>query len=335
MESNRLASFFIGKGSLTDMGERYPLLDRRFQSSIAGLYVIGNVAGTPDIKAALNAGYDVAHRVAGLPRAGKPACDYDVIIVGAGPAGVNAALEFEKLGVPYLLLDAEERFTTIKRFEPQHEFFLAKTGPRRIKGDLWFDDCVAGDLVRRWDAWLHDKLLALREHERVLDIKKTDGFEVITDKGRYRCHRVIIAVGKLVLLSRLDVAELRDERIVYRRTQVDTTEVPTAFLKKIGLQFENTWDWKRWAYLAVVSLLAAAFYLAKKLHPDLVVVGGRNLNGWYPFLYSAIVTVFGIKAILRYRDRLQTAKYLSLIFFQVAFFCVVPELILHNWRAYG
>jgi Pyruvate/2-oxoacid:ferredoxin oxidoreductase delta subunit len=321
---------------MTDMGERYPRLDRTYQSNIKGLYVVGNIAGTPDIKAALNAGYEVAHHLVRLPTTCQAACEYAVAIIGAGPAGVNAALEFEKLGVPYVLLEAETTFITLRRFEPQHEFFLAKTGPRRIKGDLWFDDCTAGELVSRWETALRDRRLNLREQEKVLDIKKRDAFEVITTKGRYRCERVIVAVGKLVLLSKLDVAEFAAARPrSIARSQVDTTEVPTAFLKKIGVRFEDTWDWKRWTYFAAVFVLVAAFYLTKKLHPGAVVIAGRDLNGWYPFLYSAVVVGFGIKAMRRYRDRLQTYKYLSLIASQVLFFCVIPELILRNWRAYG
>lgn len=328
-----LKSLLTGKGSLTDMGERYPRLDRHAQSSIEGLYIIGNVAGTPDIKAALNAGYDVAHHIAKLPRAHQAGCDFAVVIIGAGPAGINAAVELDKLGVPYILLEAETTFSALKRFEPQHEFFLAATGPRRIKGDFWFGDCLAGDLVARWEATLKDRPLNLREHARVLDVKKTGTFEVVTTSGRYHCERVIVAVGKLILLSRLDPVKLEPARV--RRAQVETTQVPEEFFKKIGVQLENTWNWRRWAYLAGAFSLVAAFYLIKKLHPGLVTIAGRDLSGWYPFLYSTIVVIFGVRAIRRYRDRLQTQKYLSLIFFQVMFFCVLPELVLHNWRANG
>lgn len=328
---SELRAFFIGKGSVTDMGERYPLLDRHQQSNIPGLYIIGNVAGTPDVKAALNAGYDLAHHIADLPKAEDPICDYDVAIIGAGPAGMNAALEFEKLKIRYVLIEAEEKFAAIKRFEPDHEFFLARTGPRDVKGDLWFGDCSAGDLVKRWQASIRNQPLELREHERVLDIKKKDIFEIVSDKGQYRCARVIVAVGKLVLLSRLDIAHVKE----VKRSEVQGTALPTEFLEKIGLRLENTWDWKRWTALAFVSAAVSAFYLTKKLAPDLVTIAGRDLGGWYPFLYSAIVLVFGVKAIFRYRDRLQTQKYLSLIFIQLSFFSIIPELILRNWRSYG
>jgi len=76
-----LRSFIVGKGSITDFGDRYPVLDRRNMSSIAGLYIVGNIAGTPDIRAAINAGHDIGSllgRSDGLPENIEQA-DYDVV----------------------------------------------------------------------------------------------------------------------------------------------------------------------------------------------------------------------------------------------------------------
>jgi len=329
-------SFFFGKGSMTDMGERYPLLDRHHESNIPGLYVIGNIAGTPDVKAALNAGFDTARHIADMVLRRTAATDIRVVIIGAGPAGVNAALELGKRGVRYVLIEAESRFAAIKRCEPEHAFYLARTGDRDICGDLWFGDCKAGELVRRWEDDLKSRSLELREHEKVVDVKKIDHFEVVTDKGRYRSEFVIVAVGKLVLLNRLDVAELQPiPPGKVSRSMVEGTGMPSEFLKKAGIRLENTWDWKRWTALSLTAIGVFAFYMIKKLHPGWFHFGGRDLAGWYPFLYSALVLYFGIKAIRRYRDPLQTRKYLSLIFFQLAFYSIIPELILNNWRAYG
>lgn len=329
-------SFFFGKGSITDMGERYPLLDRHRQSSIPGLYVIGNIAGTPDVKAALNAGFDVAHHIADLALRRTAATDVRVVIIGAGPAGVNAALELAKRNVKYLLIESETRFAAIKRFEPDHAFYLARTGDRSVRGDLWFGDCKAGELVTRWEKDLESRALEVHEQEKVLDVKKKDQFEIVTDKGRYRSEFVVVAVGKLVLLSRLDAAELRPiPSGKVSRSMVEGTGMPSDFLKKVGIRLENTWDWKRWMALTLTAIGVLAFYMIKKLYPEWFHFGGRDLAGWYPFLYSALVLYFGVKAIRRYKDPLQTRKYLSLIFFQLAFYSIIPELILQNWRAYG
>src|SRR3989338_7463179 len=56
-------SWFKRPESIWDMGPRFPVLDRQRQSSIPGLYMAGDVTGTPDIKAALNAGAEVARHL--------------------------------------------------------------------------------------------------------------------------------------------------------------------------------------------------------------------------------------------------------------------------------
>lgn len=95
-------SIFVGKGSYTDMGDRYPVLDRNHQSNIKGMYVVGDISGTPDIKAAINSGFDLATHLASLSRPAVGPADCEVLIIGGGPAGVTIAIELQKRGIPYL-----------------------------------------------------------------------------------------------------------------------------------------------------------------------------------------------------------------------------------------
>ena len=88
-------SVFVGKGSYTDMGDRYPVLDKHRQSNIKGLYVVGDIAGTPDIKAAIDSGYKLAGHIASLPRPAIGQADCEVLIIGGGPAGVPIATDLE------------------------------------------------------------------------------------------------------------------------------------------------------------------------------------------------------------------------------------------------
>jgi len=90
--------WFTRPGSIWDMGPRFPVLDSNRQSSIPGLYLAGDVTGTPDIKAAINAGAEAARHLLAQELICKPPCDAHVLIIGGGPAGVAAALEFEKAG---------------------------------------------------------------------------------------------------------------------------------------------------------------------------------------------------------------------------------------------
>ncbi len=68
-------SWFTESGSTFDMGPRFLLLDTNRQSSISGLYMAGDVTGTPEIKAAINTGAEVARSRVTVRRFGNERCD--------------------------------------------------------------------------------------------------------------------------------------------------------------------------------------------------------------------------------------------------------------------
>jgi len=453
--------------SFTDMGERYPLLAADNQSSIEGLYLAGDVAATPDIRSAVNTGRDLAARLASLPRRSRRGTDYDVVIIGGGPAGVAAALELKRRGKSYLLLERRRLFQALRALGDERILYIASKGDPECRGALPFErDCTVRELMERWEEALRREPIEAKIGVAVTQVRLRDAFEIETPERTYLADRIVAAVGKIPFLRKLDAAEEAEPRIRYRiedpspsrervvvvadcahpeatrfaarlaeansvafvcedppalhdhqeirddfhaeidrgrlrlvhgtvrqvdreAVHVETlgraesggnggaansaaggaprsaaataggaaataerteslvydrvyalggilrTEVPVPFFKKIGLRFEGEWDARRWALLALSFVLVTVFYLTKKLNPGVLVVAGRDLGGWYPFLYSAVVAVFGIRAIRRYRDPLQTQRLSLLIFFQVFFFCVLPELILHNWKSYG
>ncbi len=220
--------WFSKPGSVWDMGPRFPVLDASRQSSIPGLYLAGDVTGTPDIKAAINAGAEVARHILGQDLKCKPPCDAHVIIIGGGPAGVSTALEFEKRGREkfggqpgYLLLEKKKLFATLHGWAKSKPLFYASTGDREVRGDLWWQEPSAlaavrtGDLLDIWGEQLQKQSLNVRLGETVTDIQKTDKFRVVPDKGSYVCDRVILCIGKLIYLLKLDVGAEAEPKVFY------------------------------------------------------------------------------------------------------------------------
>ena len=97
-----------------------PYLKKNNESNIPGLYIIGDLAGAPVIKYAMAQGYDVIEHIASLPGAvgGNGDEIHDVIIIGAGAAGLNAALQARERSMRYLIIE-KERSPTPSRIFPK------------------------------------------------------------------------------------------------------------------------------------------------------------------------------------------------------------------------
>ena len=199
-----IKSTLVGKGSFTDMGDQYPVLDKHGQSNIKGLFVVGDISGTPDIKAAINGGVELAEHLGELPRPAIGPADCEVLIIGGGPAGVTVATQLQQRGVSYLILERKRLFNSVATLGKSRKLFLSATGPPDVRGDLSFRDCTVADCVTDWEKEIAGHDLRVQLGESVKQINKRDLFEVRTDRKTYLAHRVVVAIGKLTFLGKLD-----------------------------------------------------------------------------------------------------------------------------------
>ena len=98
-----------------------PEVDNYYQTRVDGLYLIGQASGCPQVKNASNLGrVAVQHIVqAGYQpgSAGRYGAQYDVVIVGTGPAGLSAAMSCSQFGLSYVILEKQRDFSwTIRSY---------------------------------------------------------------------------------------------------------------------------------------------------------------------------------------------------------------------------
>ena len=81
----------------------------------------------------------------------RPADDaLDVLIVGAGAAGLNAALAAQERGWRFVVLEKEKIANTIENF-PEGKWVYAEPDSEPPKGKLWLDGSQKEELVERWN----------------------------------------------------------------------------------------------------------------------------------------------------------------------------------------
>jgi len=202
----------------SNMETRRPVLGADFQSNISGLYVIGDLAGAPVVKLAMEQGSDVAAHIAGKSDAkGADVNVYDLMVIGSGAAGLNAALGAQDRGLRVLVLEKNKIANTIEDF-PEGKWVYAEPETRPPKGKLWLDGASKEELLGRWHQIIRENGLAVHAGEGVDAIRKQkDGtFEIQTPVARYQARRVVLATGLRGNPRRLGVTGEDLEQVYHR-----------------------------------------------------------------------------------------------------------------------
>ena len=202
--------------------EIVPVVDAAHEAKIRGIYVIGDVTGLPLVKLAANHGVEVvekmAQRGAFEGEAGSESCD--AVIVGAGPAGLSAAVELQKRGLKYVLLERALPASTIHSFPPGKKVY---SEPRYLKNEsalLVEGDRPKEDFLGMIDALIAENGLNLECGVDVERVRKDADrhFVVEAADGRtFEGRNVIVAVGRQGQPRLLEVpgAEL-SHKVTYR-----------------------------------------------------------------------------------------------------------------------
>jgi len=107
--------------------------------------------------------------------------DYDVIIVGAGPAGLSAGIYAARAGLECVILE---------KGVPGGQVLTSPT----IENYPGFAE-VAGMKLMETMAEHARRYIEIKEGEEVLRVRGGDKFELFTTSGRYTCRAIILATG--------------------------------------------------------------------------------------------------------------------------------------------
>jgi len=205
----------LGSGNML---QRRPHLKKNNESNIPGVYIIGDLAGAPVIKLAMAQGFEVIRHIASKSDArGQDPRVYDLVIVGAGAAGLNAALAAKEKGLRAIVLEKGKVANTIENF-PEGKWVYAEPDSSPPKGKLWLDGARKEDLLARWHQIVRENQLEVRAEEglKSLERQKDGSFRVVTEKSEYRSRRVILATGQRGNPRQLGVPG-EDQEHVYHR----------------------------------------------------------------------------------------------------------------------
>ena len=196
-----------------------PELDGQHQSNLKGVYIIGDLADAPVIKMALRQGHEVADYVWQQDLGGKNHSDpevLDILIVGAGPAGVAAGIALQQTQARFKLLEKDEPFATIAMF-PASKLIFSEPQSLASPAGFWFEDASTEELLKRWGEILKEKDLPIQNHCSVDGLSKSgDHYEVRCEDGSvHKAARVLLATGRRGTPRSLNVPGEDSEKVLY------------------------------------------------------------------------------------------------------------------------
>src|SRR2546426_12296607 len=166
-----------------------PTRNEKFMTNVPGCYIIGDVSGTPLIKNAANEGADVIKHIAQDLRSAppEPKAEFDVAIIGIGPAGLSAAVLAKQHNLKYVGVERAQILATIVAY-PKNKYLFFKPESMEARGAI----PTSGDGDQRerlLDSWLGTMMnhgVVINEQEECKTVKRaTDGdyFVIETEKG--------------------------------------------------------------------------------------------------------------------------------------------------------
>jgi thioredoxin reductase/ferredoxin len=182
--------------------ERYPEIDENGETSVKGVYIIGDLTGIPLLRLAAESGKEIITRFAKDEEYKKQIANnnddsiIDLIIVGAGPAGMAAGLEARKQGLNFKILESAQKFNTIVNF-PKAKPIFAEPIDFQQQSDLKISDGTKESLLEDLDAQTSGANLPVVTDTMCEEIVQKKGhFDLITTKEQFKTIRIILAIGK-------------------------------------------------------------------------------------------------------------------------------------------
>lgn len=193
-----------------------PFVHPNFETNIEGLFIAGELGGMGLIRKAVEQGRQA---IANISKRRVAGADYDVIIVGAGPAGISATLGAQQAGLRYLTIEQESSIGGTALHYPRQKIVM--TAPMVLPqiGKIKHYEISKEELIELWEDIAQQTGMRINFNERMDSLRREDGkFVVSTPKGQYTAGSVLLALGRRGTPRKLDVPGEESAKVCYRLT---------------------------------------------------------------------------------------------------------------------
>jgi thioredoxin reductase len=206
-------SLFIGTEK---RGVDLPHVDQNFETNVPGIFIAGEMGGMGLIKNAVEQGKQAVSNLAkGIKT--KRIYDYDLVIIGAGPAGISATLQAKKLGLKTITFEQDSLGGTVYTF-PRQKIVMTSPMDLPLHGKARLYETSKKELLELWTEVLEKNDIQVQERIKVEEIKaENGGFRIDTKGGKsYTSQKILLAIGRRGSPRKLGVTGEETEKVAYR-----------------------------------------------------------------------------------------------------------------------
>ncbi|SMF36402.1 NAD(P)-binding domain-containing protein [Pseudobacteriovorax antillogorgiicola] len=176
-------------------GMQLPRISPYYETNVGGLYIAGELGGMGLIRNAVKQGKLAAEHACSKVSPGK--AEYDVLVVGAGPAGLAASLTCAEKKKKYICLEQNKFGGTIYNF-PKQKVVMSHPLEFPLAGMVKFprNKVSKEEILAVWGGLRKKYNLQIKENAKFINLKKKNGiFHVETNNGIITASKVIMAMG--------------------------------------------------------------------------------------------------------------------------------------------
>jgi len=197
-------------------GVDIPHVDQSFETNVPGIYIAGEIGGMGLIKNAVEQGKQAVENLA--KKIDKHvSADYDIIIIGAGPAGISASLTAKKHNLKALTLEQDSLGGTVFTF-PRKKIVMTSPMDIPLYGKVKLRETTKMELLNLWNDVLGKNEIVIKEQSKVESIVFQDKRFVIqtANKEQFTSKKVLLSIGRRGTPRKLNITGEMSEKVAYR-----------------------------------------------------------------------------------------------------------------------
>jgi len=197
-------------------GVDLPHINQNFETNVNGIFIAGELGGMGLIKNAVEQGRQAVDNIVKSLKKTHTAT-YDLIIIGAGPAGISASLAAKKHNLNFLILEQDTLGGTVYTF-PRQKIVMTSPMDLPLYGKVKLYETNKPALLELWNTVLSKNAITIKENSKVESVTPQNGhFVVEIHTGeRITSKTVLLSIGRRGTPRKLGIQGEMQEKVAYR-----------------------------------------------------------------------------------------------------------------------